>query len=364
MKRRAAYFMSTDAFLGRPFDDAVIRSLADAGFDVDIFVPARGGDRAGYGPEINLRPVEYRMSWLAKNILRRTWRQYELFLGNADLPMAFAGVLAARARRKSVTVCDEVFIGEYAGNARLYWKSLAQLAMRRARFTVITDPCRNELQQQYAGLRNGHEFFCYPSCFRDRRHVGTREVWRHKLGVDSDTVLLSFSGFTSDLTGIHWAIRALNTLPDRFKLLLQPGPQSEMVSALIEHAAPRGRIICVPGREPSYVNATSVNLASDIGLVFYLSSSAAFKAMGMSSNKLCMYLQMGLPVVVNSLASFRFIEEYGAGILVDSEDQVPGALAKILDSYPAYAAGATRCYEEHIRPAARARELTARFLAL
>jgi hypothetical protein len=64
-------------------------------------------------------------------------------------------------------------------------------------------------------------------------------------------------------------------------------------------------------------------------LDFYLSQKPQFQKMGVSSNKLCMYLQMSNPVVASRQESFRFLEDYGAGILIDSEAELAGAVVEI-----------------------------------
>ena len=52
-----------------------------------------------------------------------------LFLGTADIPMAFAGILARLAGRSSAVVCDEIYLGGYEGSATRYWKPLTRWAM-------------------------------------------------------------------------------------------------------------------------------------------------------------------------------------------------------------------------------------------
>jgi hypothetical protein len=363
MTRKAAYFLLSGRYLGRPLDDGVVYSLLDAGYRVDIYTPA---DRNSpeYPAGVTLYPMEYRLSWLRRNLLSPRWREYDLFLGTSDTPMAVAGLLGMITRRKVITVCDEIYVGGYVGSARSYWKKLAQWGMRRSCFTIITDRCREGIQREYADLPADHRFIPYPCCFKEDRFRRDREEWRRQLGVPEGSLLLSMSGHTASSTGIHWGIRALDHLPEECRLLLQTGRLDEMMLSIFQRLCRDGRIIHLPGGNPSFIDAMSLNLAADIGLVFYLSSMPQFQKMGVSSNKLCMYLQMGIPVVVSRQESFAFVEEYGAGLMIDSGEELPAAVMTIAAAYDRFAANARRCHEEYVRPAEHGRDLTAALAAL
>ena len=348
--RKAAYFLLTHQYYGRPLDEGVVRALLSAGYEIDMFASALPEVDNIYPPTVRFLVVQYRLGWLRQNLNPIHWRKYDLFLGTSDLPMAVVGLLGALTGRKNVTICDEIYVGGYEGNARSLWKRLAQFGMRRSTFTVITDLCRIPLQQEYAGLTKDHQFVQFPCCFPDNKFIYDKKYWRNKLGIADDTCVISIAGETAN--GAHLAINALVDLPSRFRLLIQPGGSSidKFTHATLQLLARDGRIVYVPGRSPSYIEAMSLSQAVDIGLVFYLSEKAQFKEMGVSSNKLCMYLQMGKPVIATRQDSFKFLEEFNAGILVNDEKELANAIEIIADDYERYCQSALKCFLNYIQP--------------
>lgn len=360
--QKAGFFLLRNTHVGRPQDDSIVHALLGAGYKVDIFAPGLAELQNFYPASVQFFSVEYRLDWLKKNLNYKRWKAYDLLLGTSDLPMAMVGILGVLTGCKTITVCDEVYGGGYQGQGNFYWTIMAKFGMRRSLFTVITDFCRVELQREYARLSRNHRFIQYPCCFPDDRLLYDAPYWRQKLGIKEDTCLLSISGYTGSSSGVHWAIHALDQLPSRYHLLIQPGSDLDpLVHALFQQISRNGRIIYLPGRLYSFVEAMSINQAADIGLVFYLSQQPQFQKMGISSNKLCMYLHMGKPVVATRQESFEFLEKYGAGILIDSKDELPEAIVAISTNYEKYSRAARECFRDYVQPDKRFVDLTQAF---
>jgi hypothetical protein len=361
MNRRAAYFELRADYFGRQFDDGIVRALLQAGYDVDVFAPGGELPQTIYPAErVRRLDVEYRRAWLTRETRPARWRAYDLFLGTPDLPVAFAGWLAKIAGRPVVTACDEIFVGGYEGDARGPWKKLAQWAMRRSAFTILTDLVRVPLQREYAKLPPSHEFVPYPCCYADPfTGFDERDTLRASLGIGKDDLVLSMAGGFTAGNGADWAIRLLDRVDA--KLLIQPGgPPDPVVDALLRRLASRGRAIYLPERV-SWREATRLTSAADIGLVFYLSPKAQFQHMGISSQKLCTCLYTGIPVVATRQPSFDFLEEYGCGVLVSAEDEVADAVRRIRTQRDEYARNALRAVDGYIRPAEKLQALAERF---
>ena len=99
--------------------------------------------------------------------------------------------------------------------------------------------------------------------------------------------------------------------------------------------------------------------AIDIGMVVYKNPAPQFQLMGTSSNRLCMFLAMGVPVIASRQDSFRFLEQYDCGILVDDRDGFSAAIDKIRARLPDMKANALRCWREHVATPQRYQELVA-----
>ena len=356
MTRKAAYFESRADYFGRPLDDGVLRALLANGFDVDVFAP--GGDlpQTLYPANVRRLSVEYRRAWLQRHMGRRVWREYDLFLGTADLPMAFAGTIAKLAHRPLVTVVDEIYLGGYEGLATtLYWKKLSQWAMRRAAFTIITDEVRIPLQREYASLPPQHEFLfypcAYPTPYSGRSHADARQA----LGIGEKDFILSSTGAFTSANACDWLVRLVE---GDLRLLIQTGALPDPVpDSLLRRLS---GALYFPDRL-EWRDSTEITVAADAAAVLYLSPKPQFQAMGISSQKLCTALWLGIPVIATRQDSFRFIDQYHCGELIDREEDLPAAIARIRENPDDYAANAGRAMREYVRAAERLQGLTERF---
>ena len=363
-KKRAAYFLLSGAYLGRPFDDGILKALYATGYAVDLFAPNPVVSNLPEYAATKILSIDYRLSWIRTHWRTDSLQGYDLFLGTPDLPMALVGALGGLTRKKTITLCDEVFTGGYAGAARSYWLSMAIYGMKHSAMTVITDMCRTELQRQLAHLSRDHKFVQYPCCFAENTFNNSPAFWREKLHLQEEDCLVSYTGGISAYTGLDWTLDALDGLPGRFKLLIQPVAVDTLLEYFLKRTALDRRIHFLWPPIPSYREAMSMNQAADIGIVIYTLERPQFQKMGVSSNKLCMFLQMGKPVVASRQPSFEFLEEYGAGILIDRGSELSGAILKIASDYPRYSRSARKCFEEYVNPQARLEGLTKALQAL
>ena len=86
----------------------------------------------------------------------------------------------------------------------------------------------------------------------------------------------------------------------------------------------------------------------DVGMSIYTNQAPQFQTMGISSNRLCMFIAMGVPVIASRQKSFDFIEEYGCGILVDDYDSFVEGLLYIRNNQDTMVKNCERCCSEYI----------------
>jgi hypothetical protein len=360
---RVAFFESRADHFGRPFSDSIYAALLAAGFSIDVFAPDGDQPQEIY-PATRVRRLgaEYRRRWLASQMIRSQWRSYDLFIGSADLPIAVAGTLAATWRRPTVFACDEIFVGGYLGDATGPWQRLARMAMRRARFTIIPDPARIPLQRECARLSDRHTFAQLPCSFLPLAHPPDRQQLRSALGIAPDDIVVSLTGALYPANGAPWAISLLRH--PRLKLLIQPGgPPDATLHALLSHLAETDRVLYRPERL-EYRAAMELTAAADIGLVVYLNAKPQFQHMGLSSQKLCNYLNLGIPVVASTQPSFSFIEETACGALVSSSEELPPVVDAIAAAWTDYSAAAQRAAQDYVRQADHVTALSERLRRL
>lgn len=58
--------------------------------------------------------------------------------------------------------------------------------------------------------------------------------------------------------------------------------------------------------------------------------------MGMSSGKIALYLQCGIPVIISNYTSLKWVEDNGCGICIDDVDEINVAVDKIMEDYDGF----------------------------
>jgi hypothetical protein len=72
--------------------------------------------------------------------------------------------------------------------------------------------------------------------------------------------------------------------------------------------------------------------------------------MGISSNRLCMFIAMGVPVICSRQESFRFVEDYRCGVMVGSYQEFLAAIQTIGHNLKAMRQNCRHCLQEYIMP--------------
>ncbi|MES2632426.1 MAG: hypothetical protein V4669_05610 [Pseudomonadota bacterium] len=338
---RAAHFISWPYLLDGPPNRALISALLELGYDVDVYTSDPELDVAHLGPRVRARHIEYRYQWMAKNMLHPSWMRYDLFCGTTEDPMAVAGLLARIYRRRCVTMADEIKNGSTGGMRGNRWKSLCRYGMRASDLTIVNTPERISIQREYAGLDAAHPFVVMPNSFVTPPAPGDRAALRSERGIPADALVVCYSGVFSVGNGAAWFAQALAQRTDAW-FWGQVVPHDPTIAGLLPWLEGHERLVIEPG--PLGWTFPSVSMAAaDIGVVVYLQDAPQFLNMGTASQRLCMFLSMGVPVIASRQASFQFIEDYDCGVLVDSADEFVAAIGTIAQRLPEMKANALRC---------------------
>lgn len=353
--RRVAHFLLHPELADSPPNNAAIRAFLELGHGVDLFAP-RGGPKGNrYGSMVFMQTCEYGNSWIAAQLWRPRWGQYAAFSGTTEDPMALAGLLSRVHRRPLITFADEIYSGRYAGNRSDRWKRLCRFGMRNAALTIVNERERIPLQRAYAGLREEQPITVYPGCFHDPPPAGNRQELRASRGIPSDALVLAFSGVFNHGNGGLWLLEALERCPDLW-VWGQVLHNDPLVHGLLTRVRGGERLVLEPQRL-GWREAWSSMAAVDIGQVVYLYDAPQFQHMGTASNRLCMFLCMGIPVIASRQPSFSFIEEYNCGVLIDDPSEMPAAVNTIGSQLDRMKANATRCARDYIRAPVAYRQL-------
>lgn len=293
-----------------------------------------------------MHPVEYGRRWLFRNLVGRRWRQYVSFSGTCEDPLGVIGPLSLIHRRPFFVLADEIKSGQYRGDSPESWKGLCRFAMRRASFQIVNDQSRLELQRRYSGANERQPMLVYPGAFRNPPDGADRALLLKTWGFPSNAFVLGFSGGFNLTAGADWLVRAVQS-DSEVRAVIQPLNVDPLVRLLLRKMEGHQRVFVEEHRLP-WREAWSQAACFDGGVCIYRNPAPQFQNMGTSSNRLCMFLAMGVPVIASRQPSFQFIEDYDCGILVDNEDEFIAAIDRIRDRLEPMKANALRCAREYI----------------
>ena len=354
--KRAAHFLLMPSLANSPPNNALINVLLSLGYQVDVFAPGADVDLKRYGQGVRAMSVSYGYRWMMRNGLSRRWLGYSLFSGTTEDPMAVAGNLARIYRKPCITMADEIKNGSFAGNRSRRWKHLCRSGMRASSLTVVNEQERISIQRRYAGLPAEHPFVVYPGCFYQPPPAESRSAVRDRHGIPRDALVVCYSGIFNEGNGGLWLASAVAKADPDIWFWAQVGGQNSLTRGLLRMVK-GGERLRVEDDNLSWEEAWRSMGGVDIGIVAYLQDADQFRHMGTASNRLCMFLAMGIPVVATRQPSFEFVERYECGVLVENEDQLITAISQMRTRLERLKQNAVRCAKEYIAAPARFREL-------
>jgi glycosyltransferase involved in cell wall biosynthesis len=351
MRERVAHFLLIPELAYSPPNDALISAWIELGFAVDVFAPGGSFDVTRYGDSIRALPVEYGYRWLLANLCKPTWRNYRAFSGTTEDPLAIVGALGRFWRRPIITLADEIKSGSYAGDRSARWKRLCQRGMRASALTIVNEAERITLQRDYADLTPTQDVMVYPGGFREPPIPIDRGTVRRDRGISDDAFVLCYSGTFNFGNGGLWLADALKSVPDLhvWGQILHSDP---LVHGLLTRIYGAERLHLESARL-GWREAWATSAAADVGMVVYLQDAPQFQHMGIASNRLCMFLAMGVPVIASRQPSFEFIESFNAGVLLEDSSSIADALESVRTELPKMRKGAKRAWTEYVQSTIR-----------
>jgi len=343
---KAAHFLLIPELAASPPNNAIISAWLELGIEVDLYAPGAKSEESGYGSRVKIHSVEYGRRWLSRNILLPRWRNYVCFSGTSEDPLAVSGSLSCVWRKPSFALADEIKSGSYRGNSPASWKRLCKWAMRRCGFQIVNDAARIGLQREYSEASASQPIFVYPGCYRSPPPPADRSATRNYWGCSDSDLVIGYSGGFNLTAGADWLLAAVHQIPC-LKAVIQPLGVDPFVRYLLNKVEGHQRIF-VEGARLSWAESWSQASCIDIGVCVYLNQAPQFQNMGISSNRLCMFLAMGVPVIASRQPSFQFVEDYDCGILVDNEVEFVAAVDIIRNRLETMKDNALRCAREYI----------------
>jgi hypothetical protein len=359
-RKRAGHFLLIPELLYSPPNDAIIRAYIENGYAVDVYAPGKLPESTEYGEIVNTYEGSYTWIWVLKNAVRFKWLRYDCFSGTSEDPLAVVGLLSFLYKKPCFSLVDEIKSGGYRGNRSERWKSLCKWSIRHSSFSIVNDESRIRLLKDYVALKKTQSVQVFPGCFIDppKRTCEKRKEIRKRWGFTETDFVIGSSGGFNMTAGADWLIRSIGNISD-LRAVIQPLGVSPLSMFLLQHLPFSDRIyveIERLGWREAWLSAQGL----DVGLCIYSNQAPQFQNMGVSSNRLCMFIAMGVPVIASRQESFRFLEKYNCGVLVNSYDEFVKAIMLIRVNHREMVSSCRVCFEEYIRPGERYKTLVNR----
>lgn len=346
--KKAAHFLLLPELLHSPPNNAIINAYIENGYHVDVFTPGNLPKTTKYGGNVSLFPVEYSWLWILRNLIKKRWIFYSFMSGTSEDPLCIVGLLCSIYRKRSISLVDEIKSGSYRGDRSDTWKALCKRAMRYSNLRIVNDESRIELLSQYLELKRKDSIIVYPGCFyqRPERSMSKRNKHRESWGFSNDEFVIGSSGGFNMTSGADWLLAYIQDDKEAFSVI-QPLGVSPLSLFLLTKLDCSNRIY-IQEKRMDWDEAWETAQGLDAGICIYMNKAPQFQNMGISSNRLCMFIAMGVPVIASKQKSFSFIEEYGCGILVEEYDEFKRGVQYIKKNLEDMRMNCERCYREYI----------------
>jgi hypothetical protein len=347
--KRVAHFLLIPELLYSPPNNAIIQAFLLKGYEVDVFSPGSLETHTTYGDKVKMFTAGYSWAWIIKNIFSLKWISYEWISGTSEDPLAIVAILSFIYRKKSFTLVDEIKAGSYRGDRSDHWKMLCKWGIRRAHFKIVNDKHRIRLLMDYASLDTANKIIVYPGCYVERPKIDQdSQSIKQSWGFPDNAFVIGSSGGFNLTAGADWLLNSIKEIKDLYAAV-QPLGVSPLSIFLMENVEYKDRLFIQKTRL-SWYEAWKNCIAFDIGLSIYTNPAPQFQKMGVSSNRLCMFIAMGVPVIASRQESFNFLEEYDCGILVSSYNEFKLAIHEIKIRKSKMKDNCEKCFRDYIKP--------------
>jgi hypothetical protein len=163
--------------------------------------------------------------------------------------------------------------------------------------------------------------------------------------------VIAASGGFNLTAGADWLIASLNDIPT-LHAVIQPLGVSPLALFLLKQLEFEGRLYLQEERL-GWHEAWQSAVAFDIGMAVYTNQAPQFQKMGISSNRLCMFIAMGVPVICSTQESFRFVENYDCGVLVSTYTEFVDAVKFIGSRLELMRDNCRRALSDYVMPSDR-----------
>jgi glycosyltransferase involved in cell wall biosynthesis len=283
---------------------------------------------------------------------------YVALIGVEKGGLAWAGMVAKKTKAPLVYYSLELYTSDHpwivASDRMKKLKALEENYHCQCDLTIIQDEHRGRVLLSDNRVQSPMSMAYLPVSISGSTII-ERSNWLHnELGLSTDkVVILSYGMMTKQRRCVDLA-RVAQSFPENWCLVFH-GYGAPELREEIQRVDTKNRVCFSLNLVPSEQRQEVVSSAK-IGLAIYDSNPINDRLTGLSSEKIAMYFQCGLPLIAFRHPSYEHIEADQSGVLVDRLEDIPAAIEHILIDYDSYVERAFTsykkhyCFEENIKP--------------
>jgi glycosyltransferase involved in cell wall biosynthesis len=261
--------------------------------------------------------------------------RYQCFIGVEKKGLIWAGILSQMYKCPSVYYSLELYIEDHPDiKGYSYLRKAEKNYHRLSGATIIQDRLRAKTLMEYNEIETT-DLIYFPISVRGDIVEKKSSFFHQKYKMNEAKKLLLYFGliqderFSSDLVGIA------SHLKDDIMLVLH-GFGNQIYLTHLQSITDTDRVIF---SLELVVEEEIIGLISSatIGLALYANTSSNDRLAAFSSVKVAYFMQCGVPVIAFDSESFReLMNAYNCGELINSIDEIPQKVEKILNDYDSY----------------------------
>jgi glycosyltransferase involved in cell wall biosynthesis len=289
---------------------------------------------------LNLNYLQNPKNIIDREILLRSRKivaesKYHCFIGVEKKGLMWAGILSQMYKCPLIYYSLELYIEDHPDIKGYYYLRKAEKKYHRlSGATIIQDRPRAKALMEYNEMGNT-DLIYYPISVRGDIVEKKSSFFHQKYKINGAKKLILYFGliqderFSADLVGI-----ASHLKDDMILVLHGFGEQTYL--AYLQSIADMNRVVFSFEfvAEEEIIDVIS---SATIGLALYANTSSNDRLAAFSSVKVAYFLQCGVPIIAFDSESFReLMNAYKCGELIDSIDEIPQKVEKILNGYDRY----------------------------
>jgi hypothetical protein len=277
---------------------------------------------------------------------------FDVIIALSQLGLIHANFVWGKNKIPIVYLADEIRESGAAYNLKRIYKNILKIleisANKRVLFSVTQDVGRADLLAQVNKISKT-TIRTLPNSGAGRSMRLKSQYIQDRYAIDNSKIVLLTIGMISPLNRSLGIVNEALLWPEDHVLVIhnrydQSGePYYESVNNLVN-----GSKIILSRKPVSFEELDLLVSSATIGLALYSNENKNMATMGYSSGKLNYYLKNGIPVIVQSFDSLRWVEETGCGICVSDPSGISSAIKLILKDYDKFSSAALETFNNRL----------------